>query len=359
MIETLDLPRLRAIGLTPALLQQLALMNPAPGLWPMRVTEVQRDALHLHDGHADHPARALPALLQQLMLQGDGLAVGDWVLARANDYGQWWAHERLPPQTQIARRVHDGRDKVARTVIVANVDTALLVMGLDLDFSLRRLERYLALTRLSGVQAVVVLSKADLCPDVPARLVAVQALLPAGTPALALDGRGEAPRQQLQPWLQEGRTLVLLGSSGAGKSTLTNALLAQPVQAIGGTRLGDGRGRHTTTARSLHRTPEGACVIDTPGLRTLRLDSEAGDVSTVFDDIAQLATACRFRDCRHDDEPGCAVRDAVAPERLRNFQKLLRESQRDAQTALQRREQLSVWKTRARALRALDRARRG
>ena len=325
----------------------------------MRVTEVQRDALHLHDGELEYPARALPGLLQTLAEQADALAVGDWVQAERNVHGQWWARQRVPPVTQIARRLHDGRDKVTRTVIVSNVDTALLVMGLDHDFNVRRLERYLALARLAGVSAVVVLTKADLCVDPAARLRRVQALLPPDTVAVALNALGDEPRRQLGPWLTEGSTLVVLGSSGAGKSTLTNALLDTHMQLTGASRLGDGRGRHTTTARSLHFTPDGACIIDTPGLRTLRLDAESGDIAAVFDDISQLAAQCRFRDCQHDGEPGCAVQGAVPPDRLRNFHKLLREAGRDSMTALQRKAQVAQWKQRGRAAKAVGKAKRG
>ncbi len=359
MIDSQYFPRLRRIGLSPQVLQQLARLTDAQAdAALLRVTEVQRDALHLHDGVHEHPARALPALLTALAEQLDALAVGDWVFAQRNVHGQWWVRQRLPPATQIARRLHDGRDKVTRTVIVSNVDTALLVMGLDHDFNLRRLERYLALVRLAGVSAVVVLTKADLCADPVERLRAVQALLPADTAAVALNALGDEPRLQLQPWLAEGSTLVLLGSSGAGKSTLTNALLGQTVQSTGGARAGDSRGRHTTTARSLHVTAEGACIIDTPGLRTLRLDSEAGEIGAVFDDIAQLAPDCRFRDCRHGDEPGCAVNGAVPAERLHNYHKLLREAGRDTLSALQRKAQVSQWKQRSRAARAVGKAKR-
>lgn len=352
--------RLQAIGLTPAMQRHIDTCEPDPEApFLRRVTEVQRDALTLHDGEGEHPARALPALLAERAAH-DGLAVGDWVFASRDRHGQWWVHRRVPPLTQLARRQHDGRDKVTRAVIVSNVDTALLVMGLDHDFNLRRLERYLALVRLSGTGAVVVLTKADLCDPVYAerRLREVCALLPPGIDALALDATTDEARHALAPWLAAGQTLVLVGSSGAGKSTLTNALLGEHRQDTGGTRTGDGRGRHTTTARSLHAVPGGACVIDTPGLRTLRLDADADTLATVFDDIARLAPMCRFRDCRHAEEPGCAVREGAEPQRLRNFQKLQREMGRDAMSALQRKEQRSMWKVRHKAARARDRAKR-
>jgi len=359
MIDSATFPRLQAIGLTPTIVQQLATLAPRgaePALF--RVTEVQREGLLLHDGESEHKARALPALTLGLLDAADGLAVGDWVLADRNTFGEWWVHTRVPPATQIARRLHDGRDKVTRVVIVSNVDTALLVMGLDNDYHLRRLERYLALVRLAGVSAVVVLTKADLCAQAAARQREVQALVPHDVAVVAVNALGDEPGQALAPWLGRGQTLVLLGSSGTGKSTLTNALVGRAVQDTGGNRRGDDRGRHTTTTRSLHFATAGACIIDTPGLRTLRLDGEAGDIAGVFDDIATLALQCRFRDCRHEQEPGCAVQGGVPPERLRSFQKLLREARRDTLSALQRKEIVSQWKARGRAARANMKAKR-
>jgi ribosome biogenesis GTPase len=360
MIDTSVFERLRAIGLAPAVVQQLAHMHSGcaePAL--MRVTEVQREGLTLHDGGTERPARLLPALRAALSAAGDAIAVGDWVLAERNSFGEWWAHERVPPLNQLARRLHDGRDKVARVVIVSNVDTALLVMGLDHDFNLRRLERYVALVRLAGVSAVVVLTKTDLVPDAQAQLREVQALLPPDVVAVAVNALGTEPLQALAPWLVTGQTLVLLGSSGAGKSTLTNALMGADLQDTGANRQGDNRGRHTTTARSLHTMPGGACIIDTPGLRTLRLDGDAAELGQVFDDIAQLALRCQFRDCHHETEPGCAVRDGISAERLRNFNKLLREARRDTITALERKVQVQQWKARGRNARMRASAKRG
>jgi ribosome biogenesis GTPase / thiamine phosphate phosphatase len=306
-----------------------------------------------------HTGRMRPALRAALADISDAMAVGDWVLAERNGFDEWWVHARVPPLNQLARRLHDGRDKVQRQVIVSNIDTALLVMGLDLDFNLRRLERYVTLVRLAGVAAVVVLTKRDLCVDPDAKLAAVQAMLPCEVCVVAVNALRDEPGQALAPWLQAGQTLVLLGSSGAGKSTLTNALVGDQVQDAGANRISDGRGRHTTTARSLHATKQGACIIDTPGLRTLRLDGEVEAVSAVFDDVTRLALQCRFRDCQHHAEPGCAVRDGVPPPRLRSYHKLLREAQRDTLSALERKSQVQQWKARGRAAQQQMSAKRG
>ena len=363
MIDSTVLERLRGIGLTPSVVQQLVALQGADDHTLLRVVEVQREGLALHDGTAEHAARLLPALRARLAEQSDAVAVGDWVLASRNTLSEWWVHDRVPPVSQLARRLHDGRDKVTRVVIVSNVDTALLVMSLDHDFSLRRLERYVALAQMAHVSAVVVLTKADLCDDTAARIAEVQALLPAGAAVVALNALAADARQALAPWLQPGQTLVLLGSSGTGKSTLTNTLTntltGSDVAVTGATRSGDSRGRHTTTARSLHGTPEGACIIDTPGLRTLRLDGDAQELGAAFADVAQLASQCRFRDCQHEDEPGCAVRGAVAPGRLKNYNKLLREARRDSLTALQRKVQVQQWKARGRQARIRAEAKRG
>jgi ribosome biogenesis GTPase / thiamine phosphate phosphatase len=352
--------RLQGIGLTDfeALWAETEMLAaPRPGHQLMRVVEVQRDHLRLHDGQDTLRARVMHGLQRALGDAGDALAVGDWVLAAPDAYGEFWVDGRAPVRNQLARRLHDGRDKVERVVIVSNVDTALLTMGLDHDFNLRRLERYVALVRMAGVPAVVLLTKADLALDVDTRLRATQAALPPDIPALAVSGLDAGCVAALQPWLLPGRTLVLLGSSGTGKSTLTNALCGA-AQDTGPTRHGDGRGRHTTTVRSLHLTLGGACIIDTPGLRTLRLDGDEAALRTVFGDVTALESRCRYRNCRHEAEPGCAVREGLGEERLRSWHKLQREARRDTLTALERQRQLSQWKQRSRAGRARARDKR-
>lgn len=353
-MQELDFDRLQPIGLSLAMARAIALARQQTSGAPLRVTEVHRETLRVHDGVTEFTTRVLPRLQRSLADDGDSLAVGDWVLAEPDRHGDWWAHLRITPQTQLARRDMHGMPQV----FASNVDTALLVMGLDADFSPRRLERYLALVQGSGVAPVVVLSKADLCAaELEQRLQTLRTRLPAGLDIVAVNALDPAASTLLAPWLDAGQTLVLLGSSGAGKSTLTNTLLGAAVQDTGGVRQGDGRGRHTTTVRSLHQLPGGACVIDTPGVRTLRPATDVAGAG--FSDVMTLARACRFRDCRHDGEPGCAVRVGVEADRLANFHKLEREFKRDTMTALERREQLNVWKARGRASRARMREKQG
>jgi ribosome biogenesis GTPase len=300
----------------------------------------------------------LPALQQSLHETDECLAVGDWVLARRNSLGETWVHERLAPLNSLVRRDPEGR----RQTLVSNVDLALLVMGLDHDFNLARLDRYLVLTRGAGVPALVVLSKADLCADTEARVAQVRAHLAQSSAAmldvLAVDATKPASLAGLTPWLELGQTLVLLGSSGAGKSTLTNSLCQGARQDVGGVRLDDSRGRHTTTSRSLQRCAGGACIIDTPGLRGLQLDADEATLRLAFDDVTTLAQGCRFRNCSHQSEPGCAVREGLNPTRLKSFQKLQREAAREPMNPQFRREQMAKWKAMGRIGSANLRAKR-
>lgn len=346
----IDVELLRGLGLTPAIASRAAqlprLLDPDPGLgqagpgvFLARVVELQRDCVTLHDGRAECSARLLPRLAQQLQAEARPLTTGDWVGARADDFGQAWVVARVEPVTQIARRANDGR----RQPLASNVDAALLVMGLDADFNARRMERYLAMVRACEVAPVVVLTKLDIVADAQQRIAEMYARLPATVPVLPVNALSRQACSAIGPWLHAGQTLVLLGSSGAGKSTLINTL-AGADQATGAVRSGDGRGRHTTTARSLHRCPQGACIIDTPGLRTFRPDADAAALAATFDDVQALARQCRFRNCRHHNEPGCAVLAQVDADRLANYQKLLRDAQRGELTALERIAQRSKWK---------------
>lgn len=338
----IDYPTLHAIGFNQHVAAQLATANDSHRL--ARVTSAQRDCVVLDDGHAAFSARHAAS--------SDLPVVGDWVLASSSAGEHWLAHV-LEPATRLARRTASGRQ-----VLAANVDTALLLMGLDNDFNPRRMERYIALVRACGVAPVMVLTKADIGVDPDNRIAQLRARIPGDVPALALNPSEPGVAATLAPWLGAGQTLVLLGSSGVGKSTLTNTLTGS-AQATGGTRHGDDRGRHTTTARSLHRCTGGACIIDTPGLRAWQPDADEDELDLAFDDIAALADTCQFRDCRHESEPGCAVRGAVDEDRLRNYHKLLREVRRAEQTPLDRIAARSRWKTLNKEARQRGRDKRG
>ncbi len=326
---------LRRIGFNQFTASQLAGLEPAAeGARLMRLTEVQRDWLTVHDGNAEYKARALPRLIAECTL-----SVGDWLVLENNSHNELWISQQLPPANHISRRSADGH----RQSIASNIDTALLVMGLDQDFNLRRLERYIAMVQSAEISPVIVLTKADIAVDINEHLYDIRRRIPSHIPVTCINALSRDAINELAPWLGAGQTLCLLGSSGAGKSTLTNTLSASH-QETGGIRKGDGRGRHTTTARSLHLCADGTCIIDTPGLRTWCPDADEETLASVFTDIELLASDCQFRDCRHESEPGCAVRGNIHADRLLNYHKLLRDAQRSQQTPLERIAEKAKWK---------------
>jgi len=356
-----DFEALATLGLTPALASRaVSGYVPAPeegDAQLVRVTEVHRETVAFHDGVIEASARPLPRLVRSLIDQETALAAGDWAIAFADAFGQHWIVDRIAPTSHITRRDAEG----ARHPVVSNVDVAVLVMGLDDDFNPRRLERFIALVHGEAIVPVVVLTKADIVPValLEDRVASVRRRISPHIDIVAVDATAPSAVVTLQPYVAAGTTLVMLGSSGAGKSTLTNTLIGTRVQDTGAVREADGRGKHTTTSRSLHRLPGGACVIDTPGVRTLRPDGDESALAESFGDIEALAAECRFRDCEHAAEPGCAVRARVEPDRLRNYQKMLREVRRDRMTALERQRQVAQFKVRGRAVREKMRIKRG
>ena len=279
---------------------------------PVRIVEQHRSGYRVHDGHREFGAQIQAALYKSLAAAGDGVAVGDW--ACFEDAGE--SLTQLIPRTSLLERTReDGR----RQRLVANVDTALLVMGLDGDFSAERLMRYRLMAVAGGVAPVLLLTKIDRVENADDLRGEVQALAGPDTPVLAMDARSPQMTRMLAPWLVPGQTLVLLGSSGVGKSTLMNNLLGREIQRTGTTQSQDDLGRHTTTARFLRSLPGGACLIDTPGLRELSLSQEQAQVEDDFADIRKLSRTCRFSDCQHRHEPGCTVIRDLTPRRIADW----------------------------------------
>jgi ribosome biogenesis GTPase len=256
--------------------------------------------------------------------RGELPAVGDWVVIRKRPEEGAAIIAVLPRRSWFSRRM--AGNVTDEQIVAANVDVVFIVMALDADFSLRRLERYLLLARESGASPVVLLTKPDQCSEVPARTAEVTSLA-GGLPVHVINPKLNEGLEQVAAYLSPGRTGALLGSSGVGKSTIINQLVGREVQKTRDIRMSDSKGRHTTTHRELVFLPNGGFVIDTPGMRELQLWDVSEAVGDTFDEIEALAADCRFTDCRHRNEPRCAVKAAVlegglAAARLESYLKL-------------------------------------
>jgi ribosome biogenesis GTPase len=298
----------------------------ASGGEPARVSLEHTHIYRVITPDGERLARVAGRLRHAAEERADFPAVGDWVVLDPAAAGGGDARIRaiLPRASQFSRRA--AGNPTERQVIAANVDVVFLVSGLDLDFNPRRIERYLVTAWDSGASPVILLNKSDLVDDPSAFLTEVEALAK-GVPVLAVSARRPETLAVVRAQLGPGRTAVLLGSSGVGKSSIVNALIGGEMMRTRDVRDYDSRGRHTTTGRQLVLLPGGGILIDTPGLRELQLWDTGDSVAGAFADIDTLAEGCRFRDCRHASEPGCAVTAAVkggtlSDVRLASFRKL-------------------------------------
>lgn len=333
-----------ALGLR---LEQAEAWSREPGRALARVSEDRRTQYLLATEKGERLAEVRPELLRDAR-RGEALrpVVGDFVAYAVPDEDSpadrpLVIEEVLPRRSQFIRK--RARQELRQQVLSTNIDRVFLITALDAEFNVRRIERYLALAHESGADPVVVLTKPDLCDDVPARLAEAREV--AGeAPVMVVEPPTGAGMEKVLELLAPGDTAALLGSSGVGKSTLINRLLGEERQLAGEVRR-DGKGRHTTTTRQLRQLPSGALVIDTPGMRELGLWDADDGVRETFSDVEAVAASCRFRDCTHREEPGCAVRAAVRagtldPARVEALRKL-REELRDLDRDLARKKKRS------------------
>jgi ribosome biogenesis GTPase len=315
-------PALAALGWDDAFATLFAGLGLGDGVQPARVVSEHRGGYRVATISGELTAELSGRIRFATAVRSDLPAVGDWVALSGAS-----VQAVVPRRTTFSRRDPDPR--IGDQVLAANVDVAFLVTSMNNDFNLRRLERYLSMAWSSGAQPVVVLSKADLAIDVDDRLEQVRRVA-VGVPVITVSALRGLGLEALRGLLASGRTAVFLGSSGVGKSTLINALAGEVVAAVGDVREDDDRGRHTTTGRQLLTLPDGWLVIDTPGLRSIELSDEGADLGRTFADVEAVAATCRFSDCAHESEPGCAIRAALADgrldrERFDSYRKLERE----------------------------------
>jgi ribosome biogenesis GTPase / thiamine phosphate phosphatase len=293
-----------------------------------RVVALHRGCWRVAGDFGERAAEAAGKLRLAAEEGADWPAVGDWVAVELDTAsGPALIREVLPRRSAFVRKT-PGK-KIAEQVLAANVDTALLVSALDGDFNPRRVERYLAQCWESGAKLVIALNKSDACEDAAEKAEQMEKVT-MGVAVRAVSAKTGQGFDVLEKCLARGQTLVLLGSSGVGKSTIVNRLLGRAIQEVQEVRESDSRGKHTTTARQMFALPGGALLMDTPGLRELQLwDADEG-ISQAFADIDALAAQCRFTDCSHETEPGCAVQAAINAgaldaARVENRRKLQRE----------------------------------
>ncbi len=295
---------------------------------PARIAREEKELYLVYCEQGELSAEVTGKFRHEAKFRSDYPAVGDWVAVQPlPNEERAMIHALLPRRTKFSRKA--ASVKTEEQVVAANVDIVFLMSGLDRDYNLRRIERYLVLAWESGAQPVILLNKADLCPEVDERVAEVGGIA-FDVPVHPISAMANQGLEALRPYLEPGKTISLLGSSGVGKSTLINTLLGEERQDVGAVRESDGRGRHITSRRELIPLPSGALLIDNPGMREIQMWGDEEGLSGAFEDVEALARACRFRDCRHEKEVGCAVREALEtgvldPGRFKSYQKLQRE----------------------------------
>ncbi len=343
------------LGWHPVFMQQLSLHDLETG-HAARVAAVHRDRLTVLTEAGKTTLELSHHWLD--VAPDERPTIGDWLWL----YTDQSEPPRLLERQTLLKRTAAGSNPKPQ-LIAANLDTLFVVSSCNADFKSARLERYLALAFSAGVDPVIVLTKADQCEDPDSYRQQAQSIR-ADVPVVVLNALDNSIATDLMPWLGSGQTVAFVGFSGVGKSTLTNTLMGQAEQATQDIRTDDAKGRHTTTARYLLRLPGGAWVMDTPGMRELRLGDAAEGVHHLFDDLDTLARECRFNDCHHQGDSGCALEAAVEAgeleaRRLQSYLKLLRETERAASTQWQQREKWKSFGKMARRVQREKQARTG
>ncbi len=320
----MDYTNLRRYGLSDCFEQEATLHE---GLFLARVSEQHRDLYKVVGEQGELQAGVSGKLIYVADDSNDFPAVGDWVMVDRVDgnAGNAVIHHTLGRKSVFMRKAAGTSNETQ--VIAANIDVVFICMSLNADFNLRRLERYLSIAWDSMATPVIVLTKSDLCDDLQQRLNEVDSIS-VGTDVIVCSSMEANGYESVRAYIAEGQTIAFIGSSGVGKSTLINRLMGRDVLATKEIREDDARGRHATTHRQLLLLPGGGIVIDTPGMRELQVYS--GDLSKSFEDVAELAAQCKYKDCSHAKEPGCAVRRAIetgelSEKRFENYMKLQRE----------------------------------
>ena len=295
---------------------------------PMRISRENKEQYMAFSEYGELACEVSGRLRFGAGSKADFPAVGDWVAGYVNhDEMKATVHAVLTRKSVFSRKV--AGQVTDEQIVAANVDTVFIVTGLDLNFNLRRIERYLAMAWNSGAMPVIVLNKSDLCTDAESRKLEVELVAP-GVDVCTLSAAHNTGIKSLEKYIIPGKTVAFLGSSGVGKSTIINSLLGTDKQRVNEVSELGSRGRHTTTFRELIVLPGGGIVIDTPGMRELQVWGDEEGLKQVFDDIGELSLSCRFKDCSHENEPGCAILQAVEdgtldPERLESYYKLKKE----------------------------------